>query len=84
MCAKTVKEVLPQLTENKDKLETLVSMANEQITKKGQEINKFRETNNLKIRGQETVIDKSDTNATASSGSGAPSQEKSNVLVADY
>lgn len=84
LCAKTVKDVLPQLTENKNKLETLVKLANDQITKKGQEINKFRETHNLKIRGQETVIDKPEPNATATPGSGAQTQEKSNVLVADY
>lgn len=60
-----------------------MKLANDQITKKGLEINKFRETHNLKIRGQETVIDKSDATA-PSSGTGAQTQEKSNVLVADY
>lgn len=58
MCAKTVKEVLPDLIENKDKLERMVASVNEQIAKKGVELNKFIELHNIKVRGQEVLSEK--------------------------
>lgn len=55
LCGRTVKDVLPELTANKDQLENMVTMGGDQLTKKGQEINKYIEQNNIRIRGdQET------------------------------
>ena len=53
LCARNVKEVLPELEQNKNHLEKMVSTANDQIAKKGVEINKFVEENNIKIKGNE-------------------------------
>lgn len=63
LCARTVKDVLPELTQNKDQLENMVTRGTEQLTKKGQEINKFIETHNIRIKGQ--PIDKSEPAAEA-------------------
>lgn len=60
LCARTVKDVLPELEENRNQLEKMISKGNDQLSKKGQEINKFIEVNNIKIKGQETMIDKPD------------------------
>ncbi|XP_053673035.1 probable prefoldin subunit 2 [Anopheles nili] len=49
----TVEVVLPQLELNKGQLEKLIDEGKEQITKKGLEINQFKEENNIKMRGQE-------------------------------
>lgn len=57
LCARTVSKVLPELTEHKDQLELMVARGNEQLSKKGQEINKYIEVNNIKFKGQEGVID---------------------------
>lgn len=58
LCARTVKDVLPQLNKNKEHLERLIIMGTEQLTNKGIEINKFKEENNIRIKGQEMTIDK--------------------------
>lgn len=63
LCAKTVKEVLPDLIENKDKLERMVAGVNEQIAKKGVELNKFIELHNIKVRGQEVLSEKGEVAA---------------------
>lgn len=44
--------MLPELTQNKDQLENMVTRGTEQLTKKGQEINKFIEVHNIRIKGQ--------------------------------
>lgn len=48
----TVKEVLPQLESNKDKLEELIERGKDQITKKGEDILKYKEEHNIRIQGQ--------------------------------
>lgn len=53
LCERTVKEVLPQLVENKDFIEKTITMVTEDLSKKGQQINKFKEENNIKIRGEQ-------------------------------
>lgn len=35
----------------------MVARGNEQLSKKGQEINKYIEVNNIKFKGQEALID---------------------------
>ncbi|KAG8222759.1 hypothetical protein J437_LFUL007840 [Ladona fulva] len=49
---RTVKEVLPALKNNKEQLMKVVETLNEQLTKKGQEINEYKEKHNLRLRGQ--------------------------------
>lgn len=53
LCERTVKEVLPQLTDAKEQLEKLIGQRQEQMSVKGLEINKFKETHNIKIKGEE-------------------------------
>lgn len=55
LCDQTVEVVLPQLIQNKDQLEKLIENGKEQITKKGLEINQFKDEYNIKIRGQDTA-----------------------------
>lgn len=52
LCEQTVKQVLPQLTTNRDKLEELIETGKDQITKKGEEILKYKEEHNIRIAGQ--------------------------------
>lgn len=62
----TVKEVLPKLESNKDKLEELIEKGKDQITKKGEEIVKYKETHNIRIQGQpETASTEEKTEPTA-------------------
>ncbi|XP_049296189.1 probable prefoldin subunit 2 [Anopheles funestus] len=49
----TVEVVLPQLELNKTQLEKLIEEGKEQITKKGIEINQYKDEHNIKVRGQE-------------------------------
>ncbi|XP_050075768.1 probable prefoldin subunit 2 [Anopheles maculipalpis] len=49
----TVAVVLPQLELNKSQLEKLIEEGKEQITKKGFEINQYKDEHNIKMRGQE-------------------------------
>lgn len=77
LCERTVKEVLPQLIENKGFIEKTITLVTEDLTKKGQQINKFKEEHNIRIRGEQL------------SGEGQKSQtvekksENRNVLVSN-
>lgn len=53
LCDQTVEVVLPQLVANKEQLEKLIETGKDQITKKGLEINQFKDEYNIKIRGQD-------------------------------
>lgn len=53
LCERTVKEVLPQLVDNKDFIEKTITLVTEDLTKKGQQINKFKEEHNIRIRGEQ-------------------------------
>lgn len=78
LCERTVKDVLPQLNDAKEQLEKLIASRNEQLTKKGIEINKFREQHNIKIKGQDTPIS---TGAEAEEAANA--ENRNHVLVAN-
>ncbi|KAL9902588.1 probable prefoldin subunit 2 [Glossina fuscipes] len=52
LCERTVRAVLPQLIENKDFIEKTITKVTEDLTKKGQQINKYKEEHNIKIRGE--------------------------------
>lgn len=51
---RTVKDVLPALVNNKDQMSKLVETLSKQLETKGNEINKYRERHNLKIKGEES------------------------------
>lgn len=76
LCERTVKEVLPQLIENKAYLEKSIGVISEKLTKKGIEINKFKEEHNIRIHGQEV----NQTKTESEKGEG-DSQASRNVLV---
>lgn len=51
LCESNVETVLPQLTDSKQQLDKLIETMNEQLTKKGAEINQFREQHNIRFEG---------------------------------
>ncbi|XP_008551540.1 prefoldin subunit 2 [Microplitis demolitor] len=51
LCEQVVGEVLPGLVTNKDRLIKVIETLNEQLEKKGKEINEYKEKNNIRIRG---------------------------------
>jgi len=57
LCERTVKEVLPQLVENKDFIAKTIVMVTDDLSKKGSELNKFKEEHNIKIRGEHLGAD---------------------------
>lgn len=69
-----VKDVLPVLIEHKSKLTELIGKIEEQLMKKGTEINDYKEKHNIRIRGQEDLKPESDENT-------AGSENRGNVLV---
>lgn len=52
LAEQTVKDTLPTLIQNRDQLEKLIEKGKEQLTKKGTEINKFKEEHNIKISSE--------------------------------
>lgn len=70
-----MKETLPNLIHNQQQLEKLIESGKEQLTKKGIEINNFKEEHNIKVREESSEPAKSESKNEASSGG------KSNVLV---
>lgn len=75
LAEQTVKDTLPTLIQNKDQLEKLIEKGKEQLTKKGNEINKFKEEHNIKIHNEpEAAADETKKIAEVAGGKG-------NVLV---
>lgn len=70
-----VKDVLPVLISNSEKLKEFIDKLNEQITKKGQEINEYREKYNIRFRGLDNL--KGEEEATSQT----PESSRGNVLV---
>ncbi|EDV96963.1 probable prefoldin subunit 2 [Drosophila grimshawi] len=79
LCERTVKEVLPQLVENKDFIAKTITMVTEDLSKKGVEINSFKEEHNIKIRGEQIGTEATKPTE-AESGS---KSENRNVLVSN-
>nr|CAG4643654.1 EOG090X0L97 [Ilyocryptus agilis] len=52
---RTVREVLPALTTNRDQMVKLIEALTNQITVKGQEINDYKEKNNIRIQNRNEV-----------------------------
>ncbi|XP_066261507.1 prefoldin subunit 2 [Euwallacea similis] len=55
LAERKVKDVLPILITNFEKLKEVIEKLNEQITKKGQEINEYREKFNIRFRGLDNL-----------------------------
>ena len=68
-----VKEVLPVLVANSNKLSELIAKLSDQLTKKGEELNEFKEKHNIRIRGVEDLKEEKETTAS--------SETRGNVLV---
>ncbi|XP_022216848.1 probable prefoldin subunit 2 [Drosophila obscura] len=79
LCERTVKEVLPQLVENQDFIAQTITLITEDLSKKGTELNKFKEEHNIKIRGEHLSAEGGKSDA-ESSGS---KSENRNVLVSN-
>jgi len=79
LCERTVKDVLPQLVENKDFIAKTITMVTEDLSKKGVELNKFKEEHNIKIRGEQIGTD----GAKSSEPESASKSENRNVLVSN-
>ena len=50
---RTVKEVLPALVGNRDKMGKLIESLDKQLTEKGEEINAYMEKHNIQLRDQQ-------------------------------
>lgn len=74
LCEQTVKETLPNLIQNKEQLEKLIENGKDQLTKKGLEINKFKEEHNIQVREQSAEPAPKNESKNETTG-------KSNVLV---
>ncbi|XP_030571367.1 probable prefoldin subunit 2 [Drosophila novamexicana] len=79
LCERTVKEVLPQLVDNKDFIAKTITTVSEDLSKKGQELNKFKEEHNIKIRGEQIGPEGTKSSETESGSK----VENRNVLVSN-
>lgn len=70
-----VKDVLPVLITNKERLTELMGKLNEQLSKKGEELNEYKEKHHIRIRGQEDLKQEEEPVQEASS------ETRGNVLV---
>lgn len=77
LCERTVKDVLPQLMDNKDFIAKTISTVTVDLSKKGVELNKFKEEHNIKIRGEQIGTE---ANKSADSDNASKSENR-NVLV---
>lgn len=73
---RTVKEVLPALVSNRDKMSKLIESLDKSLTEKGEEINGYMEKHNIQLRDQQGNVKKDDKKDEAESKSGG-------VLVAN-
>jgi len=60
---RTVKEVLPALITHRDQMVKLIEVLNKQVMAKGQEINDYKEKNNIRIRNRDDVSTSTQDNA---------------------
>lgn len=78
LCERTVKDVLPQLTDAKEQLEKLIGQRQEQLSAKGVEINKFKEKHNIRIKGEDSSPAEQST-----SNAGSSEANRNHVLVSN-
>ncbi|KAL0106298.1 hypothetical protein PUN28_016191 [Cardiocondyla obscurior] len=62
LCERTVEDVMPALVTNKEQLIKVIDALNEQVTKKGIEINEYKEKHNIRIRGQDDLQQQEEDN----------------------
>ncbi|XP_029177125.1 prefoldin subunit 2 [Nylanderia fulva] len=62
LCERTVEDVMPALVTNKEQLMKVIDALNEQVTKKGIEINEYKEKHNIRIRGQDDLQQQEEDN----------------------
>ncbi|XP_047479504.1 prefoldin subunit 2-like [Penaeus chinensis] len=74
---RTVAEILPALTNNRDQLTKVIESLNDKLVSKGKEVNEYREKHGIRIRGQDDTP-KEDTSAQSNN---APSTQ--GVLVSN-
>lgn len=55
LCERIVEDVMPTLVTNKEQLTKVIEALNDQLTKKGIEINEYKEKHNIRIRGQDDL-----------------------------
>ncbi|EFN77424.1 prefoldin subunit 2 [Harpegnathos saltator] len=55
LCERIVEDVMPALVINKEQLMKVIDTLNDQLTKKGIEINEYKEKHNIRIRGQDDM-----------------------------
>ncbi|KAG7206136.1 hypothetical protein KM043_003528 [Ampulex compressa] len=55
LCERTVEDVMPALVSNKEQLTKVIDTLNDQLTKKGIEVNEFKDRHNIRIRGQQDM-----------------------------
>ncbi|KAI8488731.1 PREDICTED: prefoldin subunit 2-like [Branchiostoma belcheri] len=73
---RTVKEVLPALEHNMEQLSKLIESLNAQVVAKGEELTKYREKYNIKIKGEDET-----PKGTESSGGGKEKSGTQGILV---
>nr|XP_027228976.1 prefoldin subunit 2-like [Penaeus vannamei] len=74
---RTVAEILPALTNNRDQLTKVIESLNDKLVAKGKEVNEYREKHGIRIRGQDDTP-KEDTSTQSNN---APSTQ--GVLVSN-
>ncbi|CAL1674943.1 unnamed protein product [Lasius platythorax] len=62
LCERTVEDVMPALVTNKEQLMKVIDALNDQVTKKGIEINEYKEKHNIRIRGQDDLQQQEEDN----------------------
>ncbi|XP_032673290.1 prefoldin subunit 2 [Odontomachus brunneus] len=55
LCERIVEDVMPALVTNKDQLMKVIDALNDQLTKKGIEINEYKEKHNIRVKGQDDI-----------------------------
>lgn len=80
LCERKVKDVLPQLVDNRENLQKTIDIVTEQLQKKGLELNKFKDEHNIKVRGQEPT---SNDDSESKDKTDDTNQMNRNVLVSN-
>ncbi|XP_011639119.1 probable prefoldin subunit 2 [Pogonomyrmex barbatus] len=62
LCERIVEDVMVSLVTNKEQLVKLIDSLNDKVTKKGVEINEYKEKHNIRIRGQDDLQQEEDNN----------------------
>lgn len=76
LCEKTVKEVIPTLRSNKEQLSSVITTLNEQLTKKGIEINEYKDKYDIQLGNKASSAPPS-----ASKTQSEPGQRSGGVVV---